>query len=319
MKKVLYFNLFFLNICFLLNTSFCKLVVQKVGIAYALNNQYFYPTLVSMTSALENSLSHTYYIFYLLVDKQTFKDENKIKLKNIEQKYERCEVNIIEISEETLKNANTKRYPTAAYYRLLLADLIPELNRIIYLDGDTLIYNDLCEMINLDMGNNIMLGFVDNSYKKAEEFGIKTYKYIVSGVLLINLKKIRKENITKQFLEFIDKYQNKLSQEDQTVINIVLHGRIGFLPPKFGIWNFPDRNRVISHNNYGNENLGVKAYDEKEILRAWNIPSVVHYVKSKPWRPKSKSTHSQFYEDWWEYAKLTGEYKNIVSYYKRQK
>ena len=234
---------------------------------------------------------------------------------NLEDKYERCEVYILEISRESIKNANTKRYPLAAYYRLLLSDLIPDLNRIIYLDGDTIIYTDLSEMYNLEMGNNVMLGFVDNSYQKAEEFGIRTYKYIVSGVLLINLKTIRRENISSKFFEFIDKYQDKLTQEDQTVINIVLHGRIDFLPPKYGIWNFNNKDAVIYHNNYENKNLGIKAYDEKEILNAWNLPSILHFVRAKPWKPRTKFTHNQFHDDWWEYAKLTDVYRNIISYY----
>ena len=234
---------------------------------------------------------------------------------NLEDKYERCEVYILEISRASIKNANTKRYPLAAYYRLLLSDLIPDLNRIIYLDGDTIIYTDLSEMYNLEMGNNVMLGFVDNSYQKAEEFGIRTYKYIVSGVLLINLKTIRRENISSKFFEFIDKYQDKLTQEDQTVINIVLHGRIDFLPPKYGIWNFNNKDAVIYHNNYENKNLGIKAYDEKEILNAWNLPSILHFVRAKPWKPRTKFTHNQFHDDWWEYAKLTDVYRNIISYY----
>ena len=184
----------------LLNSYYSRLINHKIAIAYGLDNQYTYPTIVSITSILENASSHTYYIFYLLVDKKTFKKENKEKFENLEKRYERCEINIIEITDKNFKNANTKRYPLATYYRLILADLLPDINRIIYLDGDTLIYTDLSEMYNLDMGNNIILGFVDNSYKKAEEFGIKTYKYIVAGVLLINLKKIRKENKLKYLL-----------------------------------------------------------------------------------------------------------------------
>ena len=312
MKNEIFFNLI---LSYLINSFYCKVILQKVGIAYGLNNQYTYPTLVSMTSILENSSSHTYYIFYILVDEKTFKNNNKQMLISLEKKYDRCEVNIIEISDENLKNANTKRYPLAAYYRLILAEIIPDLNRIIYLDGDTLIYDDLSEMYNLEMGNNIILGFVDNSYKKAEEFGIQTYKYIVSGVLLINLKKIRKENITQKFFEFMDKYQDKLTQEDQTVINIVLHGRIGLLPPKFGMWNFHTKDSLLNHNNYGNQNLGIKAYDEKEIIKAWNTPSIIHYVRAKPWRIRTKITHIKFHEDWWEYAKRTNYYKNIVSFY----
>ena len=316
MKKEIFFNLI---LSFLINSFNCKVILQKVGIAYGLNNQYTYPTLVSMTSILENSSSHTYYIFYILVDEKTFKNNNKQMLISLEKKYDRCEVNIIEISDENLKNANTKRYPLAAYYRLILAEIIPDLNRIIYLDGDTLIYDDLSEMYNLEMENNIILGFVDNSYKKAEEFGIQTYKYIVSGVLLINLKEIRKENITQKFFEFMDKYQDKLTQEDQTVINIVLHGRIGLLPPKFGMWNFHTKDSLLNHNNYGNQNLGIKAYDEKEIIKAWNTPSIIHYVRAKPWRIRTKITHIKFHEDWWEYAKMTNYYKNIVSFYRGEK
>lgn len=315
MQRLIIYNILILFILTLFHFSDNKLLIQKVAVAYGLNNQYTYPTIVSMTSILENSYSHTYYIFYLLVDKSTYKEDNKRKLMNLENKYERCEVHILEISKESIKNANTKRYPLAAYYRLLLSELIPDLNRIIYLDGDTIIYTDLTEMFNLEMGNNVMLGFVDNSYQKAEEFGIRTYKYIVSGVLLINLKTIRRENISAQFFEFIDKYQDKLTQEDQTVINIVLHGRIDFLPPKYGIWNFNNKDAVLYHNNYENKNLRVKAYDEKEILNAWNLPSILHFVRAKPWKTRTKFTHNQFHDDWWEYAKLTDIYSNIITYY----
>ena len=61
--------------------SYNKLLNQKVAVAYGLNNQYTYPTIVSMTSILENSYSHTYYIFYLLVDKSNRKDVKDIYLK----------------------------------------------------------------------------------------------------------------------------------------------------------------------------------------------------------------------------------------------
>ena len=296
---------------------FDKIIKQKVVIAYGLNNKYTFPTLVSITSIMENGYSNTYYIFYLLVNKKNFKKENRQILINLEKKYEKCEVNIIGISNKNLIKANTKRYPLSAYYRLYLAELIPDLNRIIYLDGDTLIYTDLSEMYNLYMGNNIILGFVDNSYKKAIKFGVKTYKYIVSGVLLINLKKMRKEKITQKFTDFIEKFQIKLTQEDQTVINVVLHGRIDFLPPKFGIWNFRNNKSVLYHNYYRKENLGIKAYDEKEILKAWNSPSILHYVKAKPWSKNSKIEYLKFNNDWWKYARMTDEYNNIISFYKR--
>ena len=299
----------------IINPSNSKLLNQKIGIAYGLDNKYTYPTLISMISILENASRYTFYNFYLLVEKKLFKYENKVKFMYLEKKYNKCKVTIFELSNDNLKNASISRYPMAAYYRLLLADLIPDVNRVIYLDGDTIVFTDLTEMINLQMNNNIILGFVDNSYKNAEEFGIKTYKYVTSGVLLINLKKMRNENISQKFFDFIDNNKNKLTQEDQTVINIVLHGRIDLLPPKYGMWNFVNREGLFKHNNYEDNDLGVKAYDENEILKAWKVPSILHYVRAKPWKKKNKYTHREFHEKWWEYAKISDEFDNILKYY----
>ena len=66
---------------------------------------------------------------------------------------------------------------------------------------------------------------------------LKFFKtYILNDILFYyNLKKMRKENISQKFFDFINKNRKYLIQEDQTVINIVLKGRIGLLPPKFGI------------------------------------------------------------------------------------
>ena len=223
------------------------------------------------------------------------------------------------MTNKNFKTARVDRYPVAAYYRLLLADLILDKNRLIYLDGDTMVLKDLSEMINLKMNNNLILGFVDNSYKKAEVFGIKTYKYITSGVLLINLKKMRKEKITQKFFDFIEINNKKLTQEDQTVINIMLYGRIDLLPPKFGVWNFFNQKSLFKHNIYRKKNLNIKIYDEDVLLKAWKFPSILHFVRSKPWKKKRKYKNKVFHEKWWEYAKLSDEYNNIINFYSGRK
>jgi len=288
-----------------------SLIKQRISVSYGIDNNYTYPTLVSMISILENSSSYIFYTFHLLVQKNIFKKENIEKFMHLEKKYNRCKINIIELTNENLSNANKNRYPIEAYYRLLLPKLIFNIDRIIYLDADTLVFTDLSEMINLEMNNSLILGFVDNGYKKAEQYGIKTYLYITSGVLLINLKEMRKENITQKFFEFMENNKNNLIQEDQTVINIVLHGRIGLLPPKFGMWSFLNRESVLYHNHYENKTLGIQAYNDEEILKTWKFPSILHYVRAKPWKKKSYYTHKLFHEKWWEYANKSNEFENI--------
>ena len=170
------------------------------------------------------------------------------------------------------------------------------------------------------MNNNIILGFVDDSYKKAEKFRIKTYKYITCGVLLIDLKKMRKEDISKKFFDFINNNKKRLAQNDQTVINIVLHGRIGLLPPKFGIWNFKNKEKVLKHNYYGNKKLGIRAYKNDEILKGWRQPSILHYALKKPWKRKSQFKIQRFFQaKWWEYAQKSGEFKNILKFIQDKK
>ena len=294
-----------------INSENKEIIKQRISVAYCLDNNYTYPTLVSMISILENSSNYTFYIFHLLVEKNIFKKENIEKFMHLEKKYNSCKVNIFEITNEYFSNVNPNIKSIATYYRLLLPNLIIDEDRIIYLDGDTLVLTDLTEMINLEMNNSIILGFVDDKYKFAEQYGVKTYKYITAGVLLMNLKEMRKENIMKKFFEFIENNKENLNQEDQTVINVVLHGRIGLLPPKFGMWNILNRGNILTHNYYYNKSLGIQAYSNEEIIKALKRPSIVHYVGKKPWA-KRASLYRRFNKKWWEYANKSDEFENIL-------
>ena len=86
-------------------------------------------------------------------------------------------------------------YHIPTYYKLLLDKLLPFYNRIIQLNGDTITLRDLSEMINLNIKNNIKMGFIVDRYDYEKYFGIKTYKYINAAVLLINLLAMKNEMI----------------------------------------------------------------------------------------------------------------------------
>ena len=170
-------------------------------------------------------------------------------------------------------------------------------------------------MINLKMNNNIIMGFIDNSYYLAEDFGIKTYKYITTGVLLINLEIMKKENITYKFFKFMEKYKNLLKQEDQTIINIVLNGRIGILPPKYGMWDFNNITYLRLHNHYLNYSKKKSCYKDSELVNGLKYPFVLHYVFNKPYRFQNYLLDRRFIMIWFYYAQKTKEYKNIINYY----
>ena len=256
-------------------------------------------------------------IFYIMISKfeKNFSKQNKIKLKQMEKKYNKCKIIIAEINDNIFKSLKNHRYPIPTYYRILVAKLFPFLKRIIYLDGDTLTLTDLSEMYNINMENNIIMGFLDNGYNYAHYFGIKTYKYITAGVLLINIDKMKTENITYKFFEFINKNKKLLIQHDQTVINIVLNGKIGLLPPKYGIWSFSNITELLLHNYYNNYSINLKCYNDNELINAWKFPGIIHYVLNKPYLFDNYKLNNSFIKLWLHYAKKTEEYNNIIKYY----
>ena len=111
--------------------------------SYALDNGYVYPTLVSMTSLAINAGNNTFYNIYVLVS-QDFTEENKKILMSIEKNYtEHCKVIFINMGDKFQGKDTNFRIPIAAYYRLELHNILSDVDRIIYMDGDTVIFQDL--------------------------------------------------------------------------------------------------------------------------------------------------------------------------------
>ena len=219
-----------------------------ISCAYALDNAYVYPTLVAMTSLAENAGKNTFYDIYIMINND-FTEENKKVLKSVENNHlDHCEVIFINMGNKYKIADTNKKIPTAAYYRLELHNLLPNVNRIIWMDGDTVVFEDLTELITLDMKGNYIMGFLDSLPDAIERFGIKDATVLCSGVLLLDLDALRKNKMTDKFNKFIKANLGKINQHDQTVINVVCQGNLGTLPPKYGIWSFEDEAYALKHN-----------------------------------------------------------------------
>ena len=279
----------------------------RIACAYALDNAYVYPTLVAMTSLAENAGKKTFYDIYVMINPE-FTEENKKVLKSVETKHpEHCEVIFIDMGSKFKEADTNKKIPTAAYYRLELHNLLPDVNRVIWMDGDTAVFEDLTELITLDMKGNYIMGFLDSLPDAIERFGLKDATVLCSGVLLLDLDALRKNNMSEKFNKFISENKGKINQHDQTVINVVCQGKIAPLPPKYGIWCFEAEIYALKHNERQRPHL---RYNTDEFLKAYYHPAILHYVWPKPfWRRKKPIFNKQ----WWEYARISGYYKDILN------
>ena len=279
-----------------------------IPIAMSLDDWYTYPTIVSITSIIENSYRRTKFDFYIMHPLE-FKEENKKKLKSLEKKYKKCSINLINMRNKFKTAKLTGYITTPAYYRLALSSLLPNIEKIIYLDGDIISFIDLKEMYDFDMEGFYYKGFLDTLQ---DSFNPDNEIYICSGVLLINLEEIRKDDIENTIYKFMKDNKERLLQEpyhDQPIINAVCYRKIGILPPEFGVFNFQN----LSLLYYATSNYRYKfKYTKEQLKHAYYNPKILHYNKIKPWKRTINNTHLKI---WWDYAKKSGFYDEMNQKY----
>ena len=296
-----------------------------INIIINMNNIYIYPSLVSVNSALYNSNTNKTTLVYHILCPNNIRKSNINKLKSLINLYPTNLEMIFYDMGNLFSKYKSNRFSEVTFYRLISPLFIP-VDRIIYLDSDVLIFDDLQEMYNLPFNNNYVLGFLDVLNYGVDYLGLISEKYINAGVLLINLAKIRTDNKCYELLHMA-KYNKNLHNNDQTIINYVLYPNIGLLPFKYGIFNFDSIFDIkYLYLNRIRQNLNLS-----ELIKAFNNPSIMHYTLCVPklWYSDSKfvkkytrsgtinqSTCKKYHNIWMEIAKKTSFYKEIVKFYK---
>lgn len=279
--------------------------IESIPIAMALDDEYTYPTIVAITSVMENKNPETKYDFYIMHPGE-FQDENKEKLKSLSSKYEGCNIKLIDMADKYVQANQSGYITTPTYYRLSLSEILPEVDKIIWLDGDTITFTDLSEMYNINMRSRYYDGFLD--YPNQDEFAPINDHYICAGVMLINLKSLRNDGVAAKFDKFIEKNNAKLSRHDQTVINAVCGVKNGILPVRYGIFNsFQTTEAAKAYHDILNAK---NKYSREELGEAFEHPAILHLTQ-KPW--KSKEEYGA--DKWWQYAEKTDFYDEITEKY----
>ncbi|MCL5782033.1 MAG: glycosyltransferase family 8 protein [Patescibacteria group bacterium] len=173
------------------------------------------------------------------------------------------------------KNAYLSDYLTeAAYYRILLGDLLPpNITNVLYLDSDMIIMSDISELFTTQFDENIICAISDPGIVNFRHLSISEKKnYFNSGFLYVDLKKWRDEDIGHKCIDFINTNREKIILHDQDVLNYVLNGRWKHITPSFN---------VMTHFYDG---LGDDVFTPKEISRAIQDPLILHFNTAvKPW------------------------------------
>ena len=252
---------------------------EKMHIAICLDKDYVIPTGVLMYSACVNNQDMDI-VFHILIDESVTEKEQQ-DLRDIINKFEGKRVIFYPIKSMTaLSFPLIKKHLTrAAYYRLFLSDILPStIEKVLYLDGDIIVRHSLLPLWNTDITNyaaGAVMDVCDGDIKIYNRLRYPYRKgYFNSGVLLINLRYWRDNNIVTEFTEYLNAYPERIMQEDQDVMNVVLQDKKLKLPVKYNLQTaFLTNDPFWDYWKY-----------ESEVKMGIDDPVIVHYTsKWKPW------------------------------------
>lgn len=181
------------------------------------------------------------------------------------------------------------RYSEAASYRLLLPDLLPEYDKVAYIDCDVVVRNDVAALYErTDLGDNylgvIYEAAIEGQSGRWKAIGCNAEEYFNSGFLLMNLEAMRRDGIVEKFLEASK--VDWLEFPDQDVLNQVCQGKVLPLPPVY------NSIRTFLLPQYKADFL--KVYSEKDWTEVQEH-GTIHYTGGKPW-----DIFTVKFGEWWQ-------------------
>lgn len=261
--------------------------LNYIPVGLALNNYYTPLAYTCMTSVLYSKNINSYISFYLIITKD-FSQKNIDFIKSLYNQYDYFNITIL-IMDSRYDKAFISRYLTKeAYFRCSLGQLIPNLNKIIYLDTDVIVFKDLNNLYNINFNDKMILGL---PYTKNTSFYIFN-----SGILLLNLKKMREINMEKEILNILIKKGQKYDLHDQDIMNIYYKKYIGEYPPENHGKTCNDSESIIFNNRIDN------LYNNDNLIFSWRYPTMRHY---NGYKPSYLNINNKFVEDWWYFARLS--------------
>ena len=261
-------------------------IKRPIPIFFAVDDGYAPFLAVALQSLIDNSSIDNKYEIRILYTSIT--DDSKKKI----YKYTRENVSIefVNVS-KCLKEINEKLhtrdyYSKTTYYRIFIPELFPQYDKALYIDADIVVLSDIANLYNIDIGDNLIGGATEETVQCVKAFQdyvekvvgiIDSKNYINAGVIIMNLKELRKIEFQKKFFYLLGTVKYTVVQ-DEDYLNRICKGRVKIID---GSWN--------------KEPIGGRTVRREQL-------NLIHYnLVSKPWLFDG----IEYEEYFWKYASRT--------------
>ncbi len=252
---------------------------MKINIVFITDNNYVKPTILAISSLYNNNKNNTFDINILGKNLDSISVDLFYSLQK-----ENFNINVIDATEylKPFSNIIENRHVTkTAILKFYIPEIFKHLDKILYLDSDLIVRKNIIDFYNTNI-DNFYAGVIKDTYTITNAANIKNLNlssniYFNSGVMLLNLKKMRKDNITNKLIKY--RLNNNTIFMDQEAFNVVLNNNVKFLSYKYNFLNF--YLTVLDNKKLSelfDEKLPLK---EKELFDSC---SIIHFGgKEKPW------------------------------------
>ena len=263
---------------------------MMLNILYCSDNNYAPYLGVSIRSLLESNKEAENITFYIVSD--NISDDNIERLKRQVDAYgEGRRLVIIDGRQWVERLVELKLLPyrggLTTNLRLFFMEYIEDgVERLLYLDCDTIICESLSELFTMPMDDASAAVVIDSlsgsEYKDLIGFE-RTDVYFNAGVVLFDVKNWKKNDCQNKLSEFMRDPKYKLPNNDQDFLNILLKENKKVISPKY---NFQTTHQIYSEKVYFSSYPEVAYYTHGEINEARNAPVILHayrFLGQFPW------------------------------------
>lgn len=274
-----------------------------MNILYTVNDKFVPQLGAGICSVCENNRQVEEIHFYVFSSGIT--SQNKVELQQLAKSYER-DITIIEIKDiqEYLDfEFDTLGWNQVILARLFMSKILPEsVDKILYMDGDTIVRGSLKELWELDLkGKTLGMSIEPTANRQRKnELGLEEKYYYNSGVLLVDLKRWRQMKAEELIIDFYREKKGNLFAPDQDAINGALKDEIIPIFPKY---NFCNIYYQYPYRFLCKLTRPLKYFSEIEFVESLNNPIIIHFLgEERPWR---KGNTHKYRDDYKKYLKMT--------------
>lgn len=288
---------------------------STVHIAAAINKKYLPYFSVMVSSVFRHRDPDRYYVLHILSADVTM-DDLKCAVPYATDKFAIELVDVSDINERFKTFDFGPFFGPECVYRLSLGSLLPDVEKIVYLDADLVVLDDISKLYDLDLGHNILgavrdigtagmvSGYAVGEVERLSALGIASgVDYFNSGVLLMDIARMKNGVTLESYSSWINDYQP--SYPDQDFLNSTFAGSVLFLPMKWNVLFDSEGIRVKQIASCAPQDM-FRSYLEGRLK-----PSIFHYAGPiKPWMQSVDGS-----DLFWSEARVSPLYETVLGRY----